>query len=100
VKDLLLTLRDPSISNQAIAQVIQCDNRLFEHQQERHHEPTLTTQRMSTPLTTKKKFAPPTTQRSFPPTTLTRPSTTSPKDDLVHIDKTRFKPLTKQDKQH
>jgi hypothetical protein len=43
VKDLLFTLLDLSTLNQAIAQVVWCDNRLFKHQQKRRHEPTSTT---------------------------------------------------------
>jgi hypothetical protein len=46
----------------------------------RHHEP------------------PPTTQWSFPPTMSAQLSTTSPKDNPMQIDKTRFKPFTKQEK--
>ncbi len=45
VKDLLFTLPNPSTLSQAIAQAIRCDYRLFERQQEKCHEPTLTTQR-------------------------------------------------------
>ncbi len=59
MKDLLLTLLELSTLIEAIAQVVRCDNMLFEHRQERHHEP---------PSRTQKSFAPPTTQRSFPPT--------------------------------
>jgi hypothetical protein len=81
VKDLLLTLPNPSTLNQAIAQVVWRDSRLFEHEQERRHEPTSTT------------------QRNFPPTIPTQPSTTLPKDDPMQIDKTIFKPLTKKVKQ-
>jgi len=46
------------------------------------HEPT---------STTKRRFAPLAIQRNFPPTMPTQPSTTSPNDDPMHIDKTRFK---------
>jgi hypothetical protein len=84
LKDLLLTLLDPSTLNQALAQVVPCDNKLFEYQQKRRHEPT---------STTKKKFAPPTTQKSFSPIMSTQLSTTSPKDNPMQIDKTRFKPF-------
>ncbi len=35
VQDLLLTLADPSSFSEAITQVIRCDNRLFEHCQEK-----------------------------------------------------------------
>ncbi len=42
VKDMLLTILDLTTLNQAIAQAIQCDNRLFEHQQKKHWEPPLT----------------------------------------------------------
>jgi len=31
VKDLILTMLDPSTLSQAIAQVVWCDNKLFEH---------------------------------------------------------------------
>jgi len=85
VKNLIsLTLPDPSTLNQAIAQVVWCDNKLFKHQQERHHEPTSTTQ---------KNFAPPITQKNFSPTMSIQPSTTLPKDNPIQIDKTRFKPF-------
>jgi hypothetical protein len=63
VKDLLVTLLDPLTLSQAIAQVIWCDNKLCECQQERHHEPTSTT------------------ERSFAPTTPAEPLATLPKDD-------------------
>jgi hypothetical protein len=53
---------------------------LLEHQQERHHELTSTT------------------QKSFSPTMSTQLSTTLPKDPM-QINKTRFKPLTEQGKQ-
>jgi hypothetical protein len=56
VKDLLLTLPNPSTLSQAIAQVVRCDNMFLKCQQERHHEPTLTTQRSFAPLTTQKGF--------------------------------------------
>ncbi len=42
VKDMLLTMPDPTTLNQAIAQAIQCDNQLFEHQQKKRWEPPLT----------------------------------------------------------
>jgi hypothetical protein len=86
VKDLLLTLLDPSTLSEAITQVVQCDNKLLEHQQKRCRESTSTKQR---------NFAPPTTQENFSPIMPTQPLATSPKDDPMHIDKTRFKPLTK-----
>jgi hypothetical protein len=35
VQDLLLTLTNPSSFSEAITQAIQCDNRLFEHRQEK-----------------------------------------------------------------
>jgi hypothetical protein len=35
VQDLLLTLADPSTFSEAITQAIRCDNRLFEHRQEK-----------------------------------------------------------------
>jgi hypothetical protein len=89
VKDLLLTLPNPSTLSQAIAQVVWCDV-LFECRQKRHHEPTLTTQ---------KKFAPPTTQRNFPPVMLAQPLATSSKDNPMQINKTIFKPLMEQKKQ-
>jgi hypothetical protein len=46
-----------------------------------------------------KSFAPLTTQNSFSPAMQTQSLATSPKDDPMQIDKTRFKPLTKQKKQ-
>ncbi len=91
MKDLTFTLLDPSTLNQVIAQVVQCDNKLFKRQQDRRHEPTSTTQ---------KNFAPSATQRNFPPIMPTWPSATLKKDNPMQIDKTRFKPLTKQEKQH
>jgi len=91
VKNLIsLTLPNPSTLNQAIAQVVWCDNKLFKHQQERHHEPTSTTQ---------KNFAPPITQKNFSPTMPIQPSTTLPKYNPIQIDKTRFKPFMEQKKQ-
>jgi hypothetical protein len=33
VKDLLLSMLDPQILNEAISQVVKCDNRLFQHRQ-------------------------------------------------------------------
>jgi hypothetical protein len=38
VKDVLLTMLDPTTLNQIIAQAMCCDNRLFEHQQEKRWE--------------------------------------------------------------
>jgi hypothetical protein len=43
VTNLLLTLPDLSTLNQAIAQVVRCDNMPFKHRQDRRHEPTSTT---------------------------------------------------------
>jgi hypothetical protein len=66
------TLLDLSTLSQAIAHAIQCDNRLFEYRQKRHHELTLTTQR---------NFASSTIEKSLSLAMLTRPLATSPKDD-------------------
>ncbi len=72
MKDLLLTLLDPSTLSQAITQVVLCDNRFFEHRQEKRYELTSTIENNSTPLATQKNF-------SF--AMLTQPLATSPKDD-------------------
>jgi hypothetical protein len=77
VKDLILTLLDFSTLSHAITQVVQCDNRLFESQQERRHEPTSITQR---------SFAPPVTQKKIPPIVLAQPLATSSKDNPMQID--------------
>jgi hypothetical protein len=46
-----------------------------------------------------KSFALLTTQKSFSPSMQTQSSTTSPKDDPMQIDKTKFKPFMEQKKQ-
>jgi hypothetical protein len=58
-----------------------CDSRFFECRQEKRWEPSQTL----------KQFMPPMLQRKHIMST--------PNDDPMQIDKTRFKPLTKQDKQ-
>jgi len=45
-----------------------------------------------------KSFAPPTTQKSFSHVMSTQLSTTSPKDNPMQIDKTRFQPFMEQEK--
>lgn len=42
VKDLLLTMLDPTTLSQAIAKASRCDNRLLEHRQKKRWEPPLT----------------------------------------------------------
>jgi hypothetical protein len=69
---LVTTLLDPSTLNQAIAHVIQCDNRLFECRQTKHHELTSTTQR---------SFASSTIEKNFSLAMLARLLETLPKDD-------------------
>jgi hypothetical protein len=81
VKGLLFTLLDPLTLSQAIVLVVRCDNMFLEHQQERCHELTSTT------------------QRNFPLAMLTQPSTTLPKDNPMQIDKIIFKSLMEQEKQ-
>jgi hypothetical protein len=81
VKDLLLTMLNPMTLSQAIMQVVRCDNQLFECQQEKCWEssPTL------------KQFTPPMLQPKH--------MVFAPNDNPMQIDKTRLKPLTKQEKQ-
>ncbi len=62
VKDLLLTLLNLSTLSEAITQVVQCDNKFFEHQQKRCHEST-----KEVSSTKQRNFAQPTTQKNFSP---------------------------------
>jgi hypothetical protein len=51
VKDLMFTMLDLSTLNQAIAQGVRCDNKIFKFQQvERHWEPTPPTQWSFAPI--------------------------------------------------
>jgi hypothetical protein len=100
--DLLLTLLDPSTLSQAITQFVWFDNRLFEHRQERCHEPTSTTQKSFAPSAIQsntKEFCTTSNIKKFPPTMIAQPLATLPKDNPMQIDKTKIKPFTEQKKQ-
>ena len=80
VKDLLLTLLDPSILDKAINQVIKCNNRLFECRQDKRiwttpHQPSEYSASFTNAHTVKYMEA-----------------------KAMQIDATRFKPLTEQEK--
>jgi hypothetical protein len=75
VKDLLLTMPDSSTLSQVIVEVVFCNNRFFQCQQEKCWELPIIL----------KNFSP----------IMPSPSTTfTSKDDPMQIDQTRFKPLT------
>jgi hypothetical protein len=50
MKDLLLTMPNPTTLSQAIVQVVRCDNQLFEHQQEKLWEPSPTLRPFMPPM--------------------------------------------------
>ncbi len=81
VKDLLLTMLSPMTLKQAIAQTMRCDNRPFECWQEKHWEPSPTWRQFTPPMLQPKHMVP------------------TPKDNPMQIDKSRFKPFTKHEKQ-
>jgi len=86
VQDLLLTLADPSSFSEAITQAIRCDNRLFEHRQEK--KVTSNAQLWNNR---------PTTLPSVPQTTpVAQPAFFGPA--LMQIDTTKFKSLTEAEK--
>jgi hypothetical protein len=85
VQDFLLTLADPSSFNEAITQVIRCDNRLFERRQEK--KVTSNAQLWNSR---------PTTLPLIPQTTLVaRPASFGPAP--MQIDTAKFKSLTEAD---
>jgi hypothetical protein len=77
VKDLLLTLPDPTTLSEAITQAVRCDNRLYERRQEKRLQP-LHDHR-------------PTPSPSFNPSPY--------KNNPMQVDSTQFKRLTEQEKQ-
>jgi hypothetical protein len=86
VQDLLLTLVDPSSFSEAITQAIRCDNRLFEHRQEKK-------------ITSNAQLwnSRPTTLPLVPQTTpVARPTSFGPAP--MQIDAAKFKPLTEAEK--
>ena len=84
MKDLLLTMPQVNTLSEFITQAIVCDNRLFERRQEKRFRMGLTRQ-------------PTTMSMPISPTTSTNNIVLG--DDPMHIDATRIKPLTLQEKQ-
>ena len=80
IKDLLLTLPDPSTLNEAINQAIKCDNHLFERRQDK---------RISTTPHQPSKYSTSSTNAHVVKYT---------EAEDMQIDATRFKPLTEQEK--
>jgi hypothetical protein len=88
VQDLLLTLTDPSSFSEAITQAIRCNNRLFEHRQEKK-------------VTCNAQFwsSRPTTLPLIPQTTpVARPASFGPAP--MQINAAKFKPLIEAEKLH
>ncbi len=79
VKDLLLTMHDPTTLSQVIVQVVRCDNRFFECRQVKRQEPSPTLRQFTPPLLQPKHMV------------------SAPNDNPMQIDKTQFKPFTKQE---
>ena len=80
IKDLLLTMSDPSTLTEAIHQAVKCDNRLFERQQQRNTTPFY----YSSPR---------------PARPIVLPSQeNSQRDDPMRIDATRFRKLSPDEK--
>ena len=80
VKDLLLSLPDPTTLSEAISQAVKCDNRLYERQQD------------------KRAWTLPRPYATYAATTSTDvPNKSSGAEDM-QIDAVRFKPLTEQEK--
>jgi hypothetical protein len=67
VKDLLLTMLDPSTLSQAIDQVVCCNNKFFEYRQKKHWEL-------------------PIIPKNFAPIMPSPPTTSTLKDDIMQID--------------
>ncbi len=88
VQDLLLTFVDPSSFSEAITQAIRCDNRLFEHHQEKK---VTSSAQLWNSRPTMLPLVPQTTpvarSASFGPTPM-------------QIDAAKFKPLTEAEKLH
>ena len=82
VKDLLLTLPDPLILNEAINKAVKCDNRLFECRQDKR---IWTTPHQSSEYSTSSTSA---------------HANKYTEVEAMQIDATRFKPLTEQKKKH
>ena len=80
VKNLLLTLPDPSTLDEAINQAVKCDNRLFEHRQDK--------QIWTTPHQPSEYFV----------SSISAHAVKYTEAEAMQIDATRFKPLTKQEK--
>lgn len=80
VKDLLLSLPDPTTVNEAISQAVKCDNRLFERQQE------------------KRLWTTPRPHLNYDAAATTNLSNKPSEVEDMQIDAVRFKPLTEQEK--
>lgn len=80
VKDLLLTMPDPTNLNEAISQAVRCDNRLFQRRQD-------------------KRFLPTPRQHNNYSMAVTSPNSNVPSEvEDMQIDAARFKPLTEEEK--
>ncbi len=82
VKDLLLSFSDPQTLNEAISQVVKCDNRLFQRRQDQRSWVVPTTSTYSSSW--------------FKAAHITNVPSQGPKD--MQIDAVRFGPLTTEEK--